>query len=677
MALSYDPFAFESWRENYEMRQSLMWLAGFVWYDLVAIFVPLSGISQGCAVICAAMGMWKWPAAMRRYRMTVALAGTPIPTLKFDDLKKLMRDKVHLADVWDGKGFVWSPKETQRIYNLFKMDWNRAYRDALGAVYFVRYFKSHWKTILFHPFYARHEYIEIHKRIAQTQGFPFIHGVNPVEENLFQSIKDFEGHTLVIGTTGSGKTRCFDLFISQAILRNEPVFIIDPKGDHDLMAKAKRACEKLGRGDKFVYFHPAFPQNSIRINPLANWSRITEIADRISSLMPSGGTAATFTAFAFQSLSAICTGLCMSGRTPTIKSLYHYLAGMGSGAVASLVIDAIDNYLTKVLPNARLLIDKAIQTIPDNKRDQETVATTLVGVYQAGGKPDPDMDNLISLYTHNREHFGKMITSLLPVLSMLCSGVLGDMLSPSEDLTEQRKYTWRDTADLIDSNHVVYMGLDSLSDPMVGAYLGALFLSDLACVAGSKYNFEGKEPAVNLPRQDVKESFITRLYLAKNGKLPKMSGSGDIRHINLFVDEASEVVNMPFLQLLNKGRGAGFRLFVATQTLSDFAARLGSKDEAMRFLGNMNNKICLRIVDPDTQKFISNLFGETIVKNRDISQSNSSSENAVISGNRGERLSEQKYPLIPPTMLGMLPNLEYIASLSGRVVKGRYPLILE
>ena len=41
-------------------------------------------------------------------------------------------------------------------------------------------------------------------------------------------------HLLVVGTTGSGKSRLFDLLVTQAVLRGEAVVIIDPKGDQDL-----------------------------------------------------------------------------------------------------------------------------------------------------------------------------------------------------------------------------------------------------------------------------------------------------------------------------------------------------------------------------------------------------------------------------------------------------------
>ena len=47
-------------------------------------------------------------------------------------------------------------------------------------------------------------------------------------------------------------------------------------------------------------------------------------------------------------------------------------------------------------------------------------------------------------------------------------------------------------------------------------------------------------------------------------------------------------------------------------------------------------------------------------------------------GRIGEKLTETESPLFPPELLGMLPDLEFIANLSGgKVIKGRYPLIVK
>lgn len=677
--MKYDPNAFETWRPNFELRQSMMWFAGFLGFAEAGAWLDVSGATMGCALCCAGMGLWKFKPAARRFAMTRRLAGTPLPFVDFKEFQTMLSDPNHQHHLWLGRGFSWGPTQTQRIAELMKRDYNKTYREALGAMYFLNYLQKNKLFTLLHPWQSRHNWLEKQKLIANQVGYTWIHGVGDEDEDLYQDLSDTEGHTLIIGTTGSGKTRAFDMLISQAILREETVFIIDPKGDHDLMEKAERACRELGHVDRFVSFHPAFPQKSIRINLLKNWTRPSEIADRISSLMPAQTDNDPFKSFAFGALNAVCYGLTSIYSNPTLKNLKHYLAGTGSGALASLVIDALKAFLTKEIANGQLLIEQAIAKIAPKDRNSETVAAAMVEVYQSCGKTDSDMDGLIAMFTHNREHFSKMITSLLPVLSMLTSGQLGEMLSPSDEASKQEADSYADTKQLIKHNQVVYVGLDSLSDPMVGSAIGALFLSDLACVAGSRYNYDGTEPEV--PDTETHKNKDGKAGLSRFlGKTPKLSQKPKEKRINIFIDEAAEVINGPAIQILNKGRGAGFRCFVATQTIADFAARLGNDRKATQVLGNLNNYICLRCVDPDTQKFIVSKLPKTKIRTIMRSQGLSTTSNAPVpnGGSLGERLTEEEVPLFPPELLGMLPNLEFIGNVSGgHVIKGRYPLILK
>ncbi|ELR4574424.1 TraM recognition domain-containing protein, partial [Salmonella enterica] len=224
------------------------------------------------------------------------------------------------------------------------------------------------------------------------------------------------------------------------------------------------------------------------------------------------------------------------------------------------------------------------------------------------------------------------------------SGELGPLLSPdSSDLSDERQIT--DSAKIINNAQVAYLGLDSLTDNMVGSAMGSIFLSDLTAVAGDRYN-----------------------YGVNN------------RPVNIFVDEAAEVINDPFIQLLNKGRGAKLRLFVATQTFADFAARLGSKDKALQVLGNINNTFALRIVDGETQEYIADNLPKTRLKYvmRTQGQNSDGKEPIMHGGNQGERLMEEEADLFPAQLLGMLPNLEYIAKISGgTIVKGRLPILTQ
>jgi conjugal transfer pilus assembly protein TraD len=236
-----------------------------------------------------------------------------------------------------------------------------------------------------------------------------------------------------------------------------------------------------------------------------------------------------------------------------------------------------------------------------------------------------------------------MVASLMPVLVMLTSGQLGPLLSPDAHDAEDPRDVMRMT-DLINDGYVAYIGLDSLSDGIVGSAIGSLLIAELTSIAGDRYNY------------------------GLNNK-----------PVSVFIDEAAEVMNDPFVQLLNKGRGARLRVTVATQSFADFAARTGSKDKATQVLANLNNLIALRVLDAETQTYITDSLPKIRLKTLMRTQASSTqSDNPLLfSGNAGERLIEEEGDLLPPALLGHLPNLEYIGRLAGgRTIKGRLPILV-
>ena len=248
----------------------------------------------------------------------------------------------------------------------------------------------------------------------------------------------------------------------------------------------------------------------------------------------------------------------------------------------------------------------------------------------------------MALYEHDAVHFSKMVASLLPVLNMLTSGSLGDLLAPDpNNIDDPRKMT--DLAKIIERREVAYFGLDALSDSLVGSAIGAILLSDLAAVAGQRYNY---------------------------GK--------DLAPVHLFIDEAAEVMNDPCIQLLNKGRGASIHITIATQTFADFTARLGSEAKARQVLANVNNLIALRVLDAETQRYVVNnlpmIHRQSIMRSHGASQPGQNP--ALFSGTQSERLEEAEAPLFPAALLGQLPDLHYVGKFAGGyMMKARLPLI--
>jgi len=619
--MNYDPLSYEMpWRKNFERNASIGWLLATIVSFIVSQYTAMPASPfywmMGISVI---MAMVRAFSAIRLYSLQKNLKGDQLEFITLTTLQDYIK-KIP-DELWIGSGFEWENRHAQRVFEILKCDWS----SIVNRESMIR------KNL--NSLQGKHKKLSI--------GQTWIHGVEPKKYKLYQPLEHTEGHSLIIGTTGSGKTRMFDILISQAILRGEAVIIIDPKGDKEMRYNAKRACISMGQPERFLSFHPAFPEKSIRIDPLRNFTRVTEIASRLAALIPSEAGADPFKSFGWQALNNISQGLFITHERPNLIKLRHYL----EGGTTELVINTIKAYSNSVLPSWEEKI--AAYTQKFNNSSRERMAIAFMKFYYEVLQPDypsSELEGLLSMFQHDATHFSKMVANLLPIMNMLTSGELGELISPNVlNLDDNRPIT--DSAKIINNAQVAYFGLDSLTDNMVGSAIGSLFLSDFTAVAGDRYNY-----------------------------------GVDNRPVNIFVDESVEVLNEPFIQLLNKGRGAKIRLYVAAQTLSDFSVRLGSKDRALQVLGNINNIYSLRVTDSDTQEYIANNLPKTRLKYvmRTQGQNTDSSEPILHGSNQGERLMEEEAELFPSQLLGMLPNLEYVAKISGgRILKGRLPILTD
>ncbi|MCW7552844.1 conjugative transfer system coupling protein TraD [Endozoicomonas gorgoniicola] len=615
--LSDQPYL-QSWRPVYELSSAVLWFTSMNTALCLSFFspLPLSGF-LATASVCAGMTVLRLGQALPRWQQHRRLKGQSLSFLALNPQQclKLQQDNEQKG-LWLGWGFEWQREHGQKAWDLMKSDNMPAkLQNSMGA---------HW-----------------------------IHGMADHEQPLFQPLEQVQMHTMVIGVPGSGKTRLFDLLVTQAVLRGEPVIIIDPKGDHDLASHTQRSCELSGQRQRFMKFHPGFPAESVRINLLQHFNRSSELASRIAGLMPSSGNNAPFQAFAQKAVDAVVQGYLLCGQRPTLVLIRQ---GLESG-VTKLLIRALTMVCTQHQAQAeKAVAQQAKQPQPKNQRQpsskSEQLAKAWINYYRDEIMPEhpcTDVEGLISLFEHDRAHYSKMIATLLPILGMLTGGALADLLSPDPtNINDHRPCT--QTTALVEQQKVMYFGLDSLSDPMVGKSIGQLLLADLAAVAGDRYNYSMQE------------------------------GEKQAKPINLFVDEAAEVLCPQLLSLLNKGRGAKFRCYVATQTLADFEAQLGSEAAAQQFIDNCNHLICLRTQNPETQKFITDKLPPVryryFIRNQGVSTD--ANRPMEFTGNLSEQQLEETGDLFPPQLLGELPNLEYIARLGGgRLLKARIPILTE
>ena len=252
---------------------------------------------------------------------------------------------------------------------------------------------------------------------------------------------------------------------------------------------------------------------------------------------------------------------------------------------------------------------------------------------------------MASMYIEKRRTLEQSTANLLANLSKVTNGELADMLSPSNSNSDDERSSY-DMDLVIRTDKVLVIGTDSLSDKLVSSAIGKMILSDAAAVASSRYNYGDEEDKV----------------------------------INLFVDEASEMLCEPLIQMINKARGARFRLWIATQTISDFTAELGSEAKADQIIASTNNFISFRCADTPTQERVVAQVPQTKVKYVMRTQGfNASNDNLDgIGANIGERLMEEEADMFPKELMGQLPDLEYVASFAGgKLVKGRIPILGE
>ncbi|WP_448205445.1 conjugative transfer system coupling protein TraD [Azospirillum sp. sgz302134] len=587
------------WRPNFELGAATAWgvsAAAGVGMSVASSLPALPWqMGTGIAVVMGAYrGVQGWRNAKRRRR----LLGRDVPHITIEELAQRVTkapDRVYL-----GRGFQWDHEHCQLVYEINK----RSRGDILP-------------------------------KNPKRAGAVWIHGLDAREVDVEIPLPYMDVHTLLLGTTGAGKTRSFDIMIAQAILRGEAVFVIDPKGDKGLKALMKAVCEYMGQPERFLSWHPGFAEDSVRLDPLHSFGRGTEVASRIAALMPGEGTSASFKSYSQMALTYVGQGLILTGKRPSLVSYKSYL----EGTVEELVLKCVG-----VWAGAHLSDGSArLAAYTNGAKNKAAAATKAIEFYHAElkpVKPNADLEGLLGLFVHDRAHFSKMIATLIPILTQLTAGDLATLLSPEPQDGDTRPIT--DTANIIRMGQVAYIGLDSLSDNMVGSAVGQILLADLAAVAGERYNY----------------------------------GAG-LKPVNVFVDEAAEVLCDPYIQVLNKGRGALIRSVLATQTLADFEARLGNKAKAMQILGNVNNMLVLRVQNTETQQYVAETLPETKVHYLMRTQGQNTQSNPLFFGaNAGERLMEDVSPLVPATLLGELPNLEFfVRQADGSFWKGFVPIV--
>ena len=614
---------YECWRPAYEGIAVIAWMCAFGWVTWLyfANHLPLSW----CSVLWTVSGAFLIQRTYETLKVLTArasLSGSKVTFMTFKELAKIMKGRSD--DLWLGFGFRWWPEHSQRLYELMKLDWTNLQLPS-------------WLSRLLLPNQALP---------GEAAGLPIIHGVSDTDESLFRPLKNFEGGLCLCGTTQAGKGVYLSHLVAQAIARGDVVIVIDPKHSSRLKDNILNACRASGRDDPLT-FHPAFPDTGVRLDPMHSFTNATEIASRIRQAFPPNMDE-SFANFAWMAVNAIAQGLIALEIRPTLPLIAKYVRLGIYDLLEPLLERHAREYASQNWQKRYFDLKEKAGRPPMpivSERLMVLVALYETELHQIA--PDPAIDGLIEVFRHNREHYSKITASLLPILSMLTTAKLADSLSPS--LTDP--HDTRPVMNLekvISGEHVLYIGLDSMPNPTVASTLAGIWLADLANIAGRRYNLG---------------------LSALNSK-----------RISLFIDEVSNVINVPLIEILNKGAESGIQTTCAMQTIADLAHRMGSVEAAHVVLGNLNNLIALRTKDQMTQKFVVETLGKTYIANQTLSINNRASDNLSPDYHSGltRQMNTELEPIFPPEFLGKLPNCEAIVQVSaGYVYKTRCPILVK
>jgi len=525
-----------------------------------------------------------------------------------------------------GEGFEWGGEHSDRAYQIQSMSSDKS---EIKMPLLLRYKKKTWD-----------------KNTRELGGKPWIHGLGKsLDVTTLNST--WYGHTFIAGSVGTGKTTLLKLLsIGVAIQRDHLTIIVDPKGDESWREGLKKEMESQGKGHLFYHFNPNKPTTSIKIDPIKNWNRSTEIADRLTNLTSSatdGGD--PFTDFGWKVINQVVDAMLFTGETVQIRSIYRNLVENKY----RLAENAVDKHLKNILGN-----DYMEEHGVEVRTYGKTKITQLVGFYSdkyANLYPEKGVDGAIQLIEHDAGHMMKMTASLLPLFEVLTAEPLNELISPVDDLTNEDTRPIVDLHEMVQTGGCLYLSLGSLSDTKTAGHLAKMYLADLAALAGTRYEFHD-------------------------------SSTGEPRRVSIFIDEAHAALsgNVSLINLLAQSRGAWTQLFMCTQTIPDLESQTDSAT-AKRILGLCNNFFSMRCQDDDTQEYVAKQFGKTQISTLGtalMQMGDSSTDLDHYKQSRTETLTKNEGDTFPPYLLGDLPILQYMARLSdGRKIKGKIPILID
>lgn len=590
--------------------------------------------------------------------------------------------------IYIGKGFLWTPVHTQRLYELL-LEPTKKYSLPPNMYYLFRsvenIFNKLAKVAVVGWFFGAMA-LKIRNPSAlnpfpyfavdvldpnNTYGSPYMHGVGGDEEvDLLMPYADSNSHTIVWGTTRQGKTISAGIVVTQDILRLSKasqdeqcaVIMIDPKGDLELAVRMFLAAYRAGKADKFYFFHLGYPHMSVRYNAIAEYSRETEVATRVTNPLSDSGNSKVFKDFAWQFINVAALALKRMGQTPTYKIIARYLKDPELLANDYIRKVIRDEELEGIIYQIAAQIDTSKLPPSERSKNPNTIALTRIisdppDEYAEMVREDDVLRAISDGLRHERSYYDKITASAKPHLEKLTSGASAELISPDyNDVDDPRPII--DLKQIISTGGVLYAGLDIQSDPVSGAAAGNGFLTEILSISGEIYK-----------------------YGIDNGMPVRKGGKRRKAILRLHVDEANEVFGREFNPILNKAGGSGVSVVAYTQSVADAEVKLESTALAAQAYGNFGTIISFKVRGHETAKYLSELTPMVRVladtPDSKASDGMGSAADGQFKSSNADSAAYTEERLIPEYAFRDLPKGEAFIYAQSRWYKTRMPIFLK
>lgn len=401
---------------------------------------------------------------------------------------------------------------------------------------------------------------------AKPEGLFFLGNRLQDKQELWLKGKDILTHTLLFGTTGSGKTETLVSLSYNSLATGSGLFYIDPKASPKLAVQIWQMARYLGRDDDFRVLNYGTsgkvkgksPRRLSNTNNPFTFGSAEALTQLLVSLMPVSDGANSIFADKAQAL---------------ISGVMYALVDLRDKGLLKLSTSVI---------RESLALEKCVALALRPELDEESRASIQAALGTSGWISGREMKDqppsFAEQFGYAQSYFGKALSSLTDTYSHIYGAEDGEV----------------DFADAIMQRRILVVLLPSLEKaPAELASLGKISLSAIrnACAVGLGAQIEGDAA-------DVLEALPTDAV-----------GIGPYLCI---VDEYAAIVTPGFEVVLTQGRGLGIAAIVASQ---DYAGILeADRKGAQQMVANTSIKIFMKMQDAEkTWELIRGQAGQSTV----------------------------------------------------------------